>query len=184
MELLKKYKLSKIVSKDELQPALNQVYINLKTKKAVATNAHILAEVPIDIENGEEAAEASGLISKQAFETIVGKRNVQVKENIINFEDEHDKYKFEIHNDNAFPAYQDIFPKEEPTVRIAIDSTLLHKLAQAMGTKEVILNISGPTKAISVAPLKTGPEETESPRGVIMPIQTAKTIEDAKSEEE
>ena len=53
---------------------------------------------------------------------------------------------------------------------IALDVTLLARLADALGSKTVILEISDPRHAVRVKPCKPG----ESAYGVIMPMRIPK----------
>ena len=66
-----------------------------------------------------------------------------------------------------FPRWQAVVPTDAPVMTIALDVTMLARLADALGSKTVILEISHPLHPVRVKPGKPG----ESAYGVIMPVR-------------
>jgi hypothetical protein len=165
MDINKKYRLEKAVSKDPMRESLQNVYVT--KRHATATNGHILAIVPVKSED----TDTPGPLSPDALK--LGRKAMPkgLEEIRIALDG-----KQVLPDGVALPRPEvDGFPKLYRILRdayrgrkykIGINAGLLKDLSDAMGTDQVILEIQSPDKAVLVRPLK----EDAGERGIIMPV--------------
>ena len=72
--------------------------------------------------------------------------------------------------DYTFPNVKTVFnaPRSETIVRIGLNAKYLYEMAQALGSDEVVLDITDPNQGIHVAP--NNPKGNEG-RGILMPVR-------------
>ena len=169
MKLSLRYKIESACSTDPLQSGgvLQRMALDCSTDQPVlvATNGRILAVVPVTAER-EEAGFVTGEALKAARKATPKK--AETMELLCNGSlAVPNGPTFPRPNDGLqFPRWQAVVPTDAPVMTIALDVTLLARLAEALGTKTVILEISHPNHAVRVKPYRP----SESAYGVIMPM--------------
>jgi DNA polymerase III sliding clamp (beta) subunit (PCNA family) len=166
MEINKKYKLEKAVSKDPLRENLQNIII--QGKQAFATDGYIMAVVPVKLENGD----TPGLMSPDALK-LGRKATSKAFDNITIALDGSQK----LHDGTVLPRPEGDHPDRLQSIlsdaqkkrkfKFGINVGLLNDLSDAIGANEVVLELSAPDKAILVRPLKNG----EGEKGIIMPVR-------------
>lgn len=166
---LKRHKIEKAASEDEMRPAIAVVYLDVENERLVATNSYVLATVPVEIEEGD----VSGNISldtiaearrrqprkQEAAVTANGEAAVSFKGGTATFE----------RPDTTFPTWETLMEKQgAPIVRFGISASQLSALAAALGTDGVEIEVYSPMKGIHVRAL-----EVTDAVGLIMPILLA-----------
>jgi DNA polymerase III sliding clamp (beta) subunit (PCNA family) len=172
------YKLEKVTSNDELRPALNHILI--EKDYAVATNGHVLAKVPMEL-NGETAGllNPAALTAARKYQKLPD-LNISIKDNVVTI-NEIDKIglvKKDVHlltrytlggEDEAFPNWKSVIPKQEQKHKIGFNVNLLNDLAEAMGTDSIVLEIDicDRYKGMIVRPL----DVDNKAAGLLMPLR-------------
>jgi len=160
MKLEKKYQLNKAIEKKGSRFILE--HIKVEKDKLIATNGHILAVVPVTL---DEIDKEGFILPKQIEKANKNGGYLGLHAESIVFSDGSTEPRPK--DVGTFPAYENVIPKNPPKITVALNPTLLLDLAKALDSQDmVILEISEPFNAILV---KTkNPEEI----GVIMPINT------------
>ncbi len=166
MEINKKYKLEKAVSKDPLRENLHNIII--QGKQAFATDSYIMAVVPVKMEKGD----TPGLMSPDALKlgrkaTLKGFDEIRIaldgsqklQDGTVLPRPEGD------HPDRLQSILSDAQKKRK--VKFGINVSLLKDLSDAIGADEVVLELAAPDKAILVRPLK----DSNGEKGIIMPVR-------------
>ena len=170
-----KYRLDLAVSKDGVHPAENHIFINNET--AVACDNHILAIVPVQMEEGDSA----GLIPVDALKAArKGLKKDATKatinaNGIVSVVDAKTKAVSTWTRPNeTYPPYKAIIPDykpEEIACQIAIDAELLARLAGALGNDRVILTIPKDALSNPRAILVKTTDSDNTAHGLIMPVR-------------
>lgn len=173
-------KIESAVSTDESRYAWNAVKLDLGAKKLIATDGHILAAVPVQVEAGELAN--SVLIGTDAIKSIraIAKRTKYDPD--LSFPE--GKVVIQNHTERAehaqvegdFPQWEKVVPEVTGPPTISFDVNLLVRLADAIrsnqsnrpGTKHVSLWIRSTSDPIVVK--STAAEDSEA-IGVLMPVR-------------
>ena len=166
MEINKKYKLEKAVTKDPLRESLQNIII--LHKQAIATDGYILAAVPVKMEDSDTL----GLMSPDALK-LGRKTTSNAFDNISIALDGSQK----LQDGTVLPRPEGDHPDRLQSIlddaqkkrkyKFGINPTLLKDLSEAIGASEVVLELAAPDKAIFVRPLKNGNGE----KGIIMPVR-------------
>ncbi len=165
MEIHRKYKLEKAVSKDPHREQLHNIFI--RGKKAIATTGHILAAVPVKIQKND----TPGLVSVDALK--LGRKATPSGFDEIRIELDGKQI---LQDGTTLPRPEGEPPSQLDSVihdaqkkrkfKFGIDVGLLKDLCDAIGETEIILELQAPDKAILVRPYNNGDE-----RGIIMPLR-------------
>lgn len=140
--------------------------------KLVATNAFVLAEIPVKL-NSEEVIE-TGQISLEAVKELEkAKATFTSSQTGTAVTSKGNIKTFERNEGRAAPdTYQELFPTpgELDSHSFTINAELLYKLSQAMGTEQVTLTVIFD----SVEPILVNSPDNEEVRGMIMPVKIRK----------
>lgn len=174
-----RFKISKITENNDLRPAMSHIYF--KDGYAFASDAHILARVPISELLGsvpeEEHIHLDGkLIHSVIYDQIVKYDKIEIKENGIRCTKlclkENVFYEFKDQEGLVYPDAQklltELFSKPEvPISKISFNYKLLKKLGDAIRCEldHMILSFKDETSAIIVKPNNTNSKAI----GIIMP---------------
>jgi len=162
MRISKAYKLENLVDEMNTRGLAN---ICIENNIAVASNGKVLAVVPLK----EFEPNETGCISP---EILVAARKVSPKadkESDIFLTDKEERLidgSTRPRPSNEFPKYKEVIPIDEPQMVFSFDIKLLNKLAKAIDSDRLVLEIINPRKAIRVYPANKGNEAF----GVLMPI--------------
>jgi DNA polymerase III sliding clamp (beta) subunit (PCNA family) len=177
MKLHKDIKIEKATSTDATRYAINEPYLEIVEGKGtlVATNGMIMSMVPVEIEEGD----VEGYVNQEAIKAsrkTFKPRDVKTfkASGCIQLFDGQTFPRNGKARDYQFPKFRQVIPKfDKPTIKIGIDATLLARLAEAMGTEGVVLEIQDEFSPILVTPSNSsGTECVECEAvGVIMPIR-------------
>jgi len=171
MKIKKLFKLESACSKDSTRAGIMQPFI--QNGRAIATDGRVLASVKIECEEGEQIEE-----KKIPIEALKAGRKATLKlftESQFSFTDTHcstlSGASFPIqHVDVRAPRVGEIvsclLQKEDAAFFVTLDSTLLLKLAEALGSEKVTLCFKDSKSPISVHPSGTGDDAF----GLLMPI--------------
>jgi hypothetical protein len=171
MKIKKSFKLESACSKDATRPGIKQPFI--QDGRAIATDGRIMASVKVETEEGEQIEE-----KKIPIEALKAGRKATLKlftESQLSFTETHcstlSGASFPIqHVDVRAPRVAEIvsglLQKEEATLAVTIDATLLAKLAEALGSEKVTLCFKDAKSMISVHPSGTGDDAF----GLLMPV--------------
>ncbi|MFH1997369.1 MAG: hypothetical protein ABII94_01600 [Patescibacteria group bacterium] len=167
MKIESKYKLDKITANDSSRPAMNHVFI--EDNIAVATNGHVLAIVPVEIEEGD----TGGILSKDSF---VAARKLAKKNNDLQIKlngteeliDGTQRPRLDLKYPDYKLAIQDYSGEE--TRKICLNAKYLYELSQALGTDLITLEITeSNTRTIIIHNLSLTSERPVS--GFILPVR-------------
>lgn len=164
MQLDKKYRIEKAVSTETSRENLQNIWIT--RHHAFATDGHILAAVPITTEK----VDTEGWLTTDALKLARKAKGTDTLSIELNgCQKLSDGTMLIRPTENKFPAIQGILMGafRSRAFRIAFNASYLKDLADALGTEEIILEISKPDEAILVRPKETGRRE----RGLLMPIR-------------
>lgn len=162
--------------------ALTGVFYDIKNKRFVATDGHMLAVVPHETEE----ADLGGLIPAEAMRDARKLAKKAKKRDIpLAILQEADTITFSVEGlqsatfdlvKGEFPNYEAIIPKNIPKFTIALNAELLYKLAQAIQEESMIVHLhcGGPEDVIVVKP-----SSAKDSIGLLMPCRSA---EDAAKE--
>ena len=162
MRISKAYKLENLVDEMNTRGLAN---ICIENNTAVACDGRVLAVVPLK----EFEPNETGCISP---ETLIAARKVSPKadkESEIFLTDKEESLIDGLTRprpSNQYPKYKEVIPIEEPQMKISFDIKLLDKLAKAINSDRLVLEIIDPRKAIRVYPANKGNEAF----GILMPI--------------
>lgn len=168
MKIEKKYQLQKAVSTDDIRPTMSCVL--LKNNKAIATNGHILVEVPVEgYDSGWET-----LIDMKEWKFIQNNCK-ELKFEIENGSIKGEEYILLYRNQitEKYPNYESAKPKADNSVEyeIAFNPTLLNDLIKAMGLKKdesIRLKFYGKNKPIVIKPNRYN---NNVEYGLLMPVR-------------
>lgn len=178
------------VSVDEAHSVLNYPYLDTLMNGTgtietviIATDGRCLTVIPVH----EVAADSLGLLSADAIRYA---RKVQkvvfeccecgaecVCEDLPNIEINASAEAIMLPSGESFPRptkvqfpdWRKVLPKEEMTRVISLDVELLEKVCQAIGTKKVTIEISGPEQAMRITPGNS--HERDGSFGLLMPMK-------------
>jgi len=170
-------KLGKVCDKTKIPGATarNYIYINTIDKKAVATNGHIMAIVPIKVGDEENHLVSPEFLFKDAKRFGAYEYNVEKSE----FGDRTvgiDKKKSELIPDLVYPNYKDVIPDfSDYEARISFNAVLLKDLADALGSESVALtiklNAETDSKKYTTKIMKVEALNDKEVVGYIMPVR-------------
>lgn len=158
MRIEKKYKLEKVVSKD--RPSLS--IIKRIGDRLLATNGHVLASVPIEVEEADTADGVSPealIAARKASHTFDAPLALGETQAIPGGQT------FPKVDASSFPDVERVTKTARESykiIRVGINAKSLHALADALGDEIVELEISSPSEPIFVRPIGDA-------FGVIMP---------------
>lgn len=182
MKIPKNCKIESAASKDKTRHSITEPYLEIREfgSRMVATNGKILAVVPVETTPDD----VSGYVSADALKAS---RKVKQIESVIRCNgalETWDGITYPRPDLGTYPNVEQVIPKNEPThvkkrVVVKFDSNLLSKLASAIGTEGVVMEmlwdsqnetISDP---IIVKPTSTNECRPASPEafGVLMPMR-------------
>ena len=166
MEINRKYKLEKAVSKDPMRENLQNIFIT--GDKAIATDGYIMAVVPIKAEDSD----TPGLLSPDALK--LGRKSMPKGFDEIRIALDGNQ---KLQGGTVLPRPEGEKPQRLQSIlsdaqkkrkfKFGINVSLLNDLSNAIGADEVVLELSAPDKAILVRPLK----DNEGEKGIIMPVR-------------
>ena len=125
-------KLEKLCPKGDARYGLENPYYDAEAKCLVATNAHALAIVPVELHDDEEVSE--GYIPVDALKE--SRKGKALKGQLIA---ENGTVKtpggpsWDRPEDGQFPTWRKLYPSDTPVFALTINPQLLLNLAQAMG---------------------------------------------------
>lgn len=167
MEIDKKYKITKVCSKDEYRPAMEGVYIT-EDGYAVATNTFVLAKVPISFQEDEKAF-ANKIINPKLVEASQKQKTVLCIYELANGIGTIDQVFLEPFIEEKFPPCQEILDRTIQDCKVysvLISAKNLYELSQALGSEQVYLSFqSNANKPILVS-------TNEDAIGVLMPARS------------
>lgn len=134
-KLNSRYRLEKVAFDDESRPALQ--CIRVEGDRAIATDGHILANVPIErtTQNATQPEKVNLLLTPRCWLDAIRKK------------DKLDDYTVTVENDDVnselnYPNWKGVVPdKAEHIFEFGLDAELLYKLSQGLGNKKLILSI-------------------------------------------
>lgn len=184
MKLHKKILIEAVTSNERDRPALAEPYLDVEKQRIVATNGRTLAIVPVVVDEGDTSGYVSAHCLREARKAAKGKEHIVMGlavECVIGgqsaiIERDGDG---RLPAGKPYPSVDQVIPNpKENDCMIAIDAQQLWMLAQAIGTKGVVLRFnSAELTAITVSPcLNTKfngsfPPADRSARGYLMPVQ-------------
>jgi hypothetical protein len=160
----------KAIDKDVGRPELLQA--NLVTEEEIleATDRHIVVRVPVEIEEGDlpGAVTADALAaSRKGSESISCYEDALVTDNA--------SFK-RPRPDQPFPDLRSLIPGDEQIVwSFGLNAKLLLRLAQAMGTEEIVLEFTAVGSiADKLCPIRVSPlgKRSQGAVGLMMPVRT------------
>ena len=161
-------KIEQAVPKKDMRFYLQSAWLDVANRRLLASDGHICAIVPVEIEDGDTTGPVSVEVLKQARKA----KSSSIKANDALVLDNGTSYPRPegVEQGVKYPDVDKIIPTSTPAVIIGLNAALLLKLAEAINDSglygtNVKLHISGPTDAIKV----TG--NMENAIGIIMPIR-------------
>lgn len=174
MKLHPKIKIESIVSKDKTRAAICNPWIDAEHGKLIATNGMAMAVIPVGLDESDESGHIPCDAFKQARKGARGEvsmlcnGNVTLPTGAILPRDK---------SENP-PNWQAVMPHEpKVNMRISLNAAMLAKLAEAMGTEGITLEIDAPDSPVIVKPAYAGRFSEAKPVcpdaiGIIMPIRS------------
>jgi len=162
MRISKAYKLENLVDEMNTRGLAN---ICIENKTAVACDGRVLAVVPLK----EFEPNETGCISPEILVAARKASAKSIKESDIFLTDKEERLIDGLTRprpSNEYPKYKEVIPIDEPQMKISFDIRLLNKLAKAIDSDKLVLEIIDPRKAIRVYPAN---KENEA-FGILMPI--------------
>ena len=168
MKIDKKYRLEKAVSTDESRTNLTN--ISITRRHAIACDGRMIAIVPVEVDEGDEA----GWLSPDALKLArrVNPKGLDTIGIILNGTQE-------LPDGSTIkrPSFDEVHPPKMlqillhanrgRTFRIGINASMLKSLSEAIGSEEVVLEFGSPTETILVHPV----HYEEGVCGVLMPVR-------------
>lgn len=168
MKIDKKYRLEKAVSTDESRTNLTN--ISITRRHAIACDGRMIAIVPVELGEGDEA----GWLSPDALKLArrVNPKGLDTIRIILNGTQE-------LPDGSTIkrPSFDDVHPPKmlqillqahrKRTFRIGINASMLKSLSEALGSEEIVLEFGSPTETILVHPV----HHEEGVCGVLMPVR-------------
>ena len=170
------------VSGDATRPHICQAHLDVENKALIATNGHLLAMVPVDVQDGDLAGPVPVSALKHARK--LAKRDstlvLQAAEREVRAVDGSGTLRDR--SANQFPPYANVltsYPESgEGFVTVALDAALLWDLAQALGCARkddatVLLTFPQDTKQLGpIQVRRCEPKHlADGSRGVLMPVR-------------
>lgn len=179
MKLNKKYKLESACAstKSDTLVSIQHPWIpdegTILDGKAVATDGKILAVVPVNTWSGEKGTRIHRMAIKNGRSDAKGQTSIDLS---LNRTTTRENITGDVHalpEINRLPNVSPLLPDrtKTPALRIALDLRLLNRLAEAIGSEELILEFQGPKDAVCVSPFKG--EGNDGAFGIIMPMNIA-----------
>ena len=168
MKIDKKYRLEKAVSTDESRTNLTN--ISITRRHAIACDGRMIAIVPVEVDEGDEA----GWLSPDALKLArrVNPKGLDTIRIILNGTQE-------LPDGSTIkrPSFDEVHPPKMlqillhanrgRTFRIGINASMLKSLSEAIGSEEVVLEFGSPTETILVRPV----HHEDGVCGVLMPVR-------------
>lgn len=182
MKLPKNCKIESAVSKDKTRHSITEPYLDIRESgsRMVATDGKILAVVPVETTPDD----ISGYVSAEALKASRKGRQVESVIRCNGALETWDGASYPRPDLGTYPKVDQVIPKNEPThikkrVAVKLDSTLLSKLASAIGTEGVVMEMLWDSQdetvsdPIIVKPASTNGCRPASPEafGVLMPMR-------------
>ncbi len=158
----KRYRLEKAVSKDENRVALQ--YVKIEGNRAIATDGHILADIPI---KRGKFGKRNFLLKSESWKKLVAKEKKD-------YEIELDVSGFAEKPPISYPNWKKVVPDgSSHKFEFGINAKFLYSLSQALGEDRVKLSIdqSSSEVAILVEPMVDFGEDSRGEKGLIMPVR-------------
>jgi DNA polymerase III sliding clamp (beta) subunit (PCNA family) len=167
-----KYKLEKVVSKDETRTNITVIKLDATTRFgqcAVATNGRSMAIVPVEFDQGS-APNDKGLINVEALQASRKVKHAAGNMTLNGAIELPDGRKFPRPSaaDHSYPNWEAVLPKEKATLSVGVNAKLLLELAQAIGSETVRLDFIDALSPITVTPCGYN---AQGGHGVIMPMR-------------
>ena len=180
MKMDKSHKIENCISPDTTREHLCKAYLDTEKKRLVATDGHMMAVVPVIVEEGD----VSGFVTADAIKTA---RKVKVNPEVSI----HCNGALAIDNgptfarptDGQFPPYEQVMPEyrqgDAGTITIGLNAGYLHDLMQALGSpKSGIVSLTIPVKVgedgkldAGLEPIVVGTSNAGGAVGVLMPAR-------------
>lgn len=181
MKIDKTSKLEKCAATSPTRYAMDVVYLDLQDKKhpvAVATDGKVLAVVPVELEDGDEAGMIPIEALKEARRGAGRGDTARIEVNgTLRAWGKKGPVTYERPDDVPFPDWRAVTKHEAQTtdksLRVCLNAKLLLNLAQALGSDSVELRFqpfdtdNGQVCPMDVRPVQGGVHDAH---GVIMPI--------------
>ena len=166
MQIDKKYRIEHCVSKDSTREQMNNIFVN-KTH-AMATNGHILARVPIELEKGD----TEGCLSPEALKLArkVTPKNLGFAQIVLNGSQVMPDGTAMTRPTATPPPQTEKIVNEADAGKkftVALDASYLKDIADALGSDRLVMSFGTPTSAILIRPF----EGDEGALGLLMPIR-------------
>lgn len=165
MKIDSKYKIQLAVSTDELRPAMMHILID--GDRAIATDGHILASVPIV----KEADEPDGTVSTDVLKLITKRDNINstLLHEMVNIQNKNHTITCSRRNDDSpYPNYKTVLVENTDGFEIALNINLLKDLADALGNGILRLRFGKDnTSTVYVRPY----ERDNTAFGMIAPVR-------------
>tara|TARA_R110002020_G_C16090954_1_gene757888 strand:+ start:108 stop:674 length:567 start_codon:yes stop_codon:yes gene_type:complete len=186
MKIDKKYKLEKIVTKDESREALLHIYIDGEAQKAIATNGQAMAIVPVELSE-DDSIEKEKLLPAKALTAArkIGGKRIAESEIALNGSvtlsngesmpypgNQGEKNQYQI----KYPNYKAVIPNPTETGEIHFNPKLLWELCQAIGaensvTLRIAMQWDGEKGNHKIDPLQPIEAIKGKGKGVLMPMR-------------
>lgn len=165
------------VSPDQSRFTIGGVLLDVEAKKLIATDGHILAVIPADIEDNDHR----GIIPTEAMQTArkmskAAKADATIQVNgKANITAGNQQASFDLETGN-FPRYQEVMAKMEGPATVSFNVNLLLRLAKALDNrdasdkrhkKEIIVSLWIKDSQSSIGVSASGSENA----GVLMPCR-------------
>lgn len=147
MRIARRYELDRVVSTEETRPGLQS--ISLQNGKAIATDGHVLAVVPVQMDgdkvdrlSADLLAKARKATSKKDEDIILANLNgtATLKDGSV---------LPNTYPDERFPNWENVVPDPaSETFAIGVDVDLLVSACKAIGNTKVVLHFSTPQRAM------------------------------------
>lgn len=173
MKIDKLYRPEILVSKGkQAHPLLTDPFVDSKHERIVATNGHALVALPITVEPGEPSRYLACSLLKAGRKVVEDDVPVEIKdEKILKA-----GVLWPTAQERTFPDWKKIMPKfgrgAEGTVTFALNSRLLHQIAEAMGVEGVCLTIEIAATEDAPSPILVSPLNKKAREvGLLMPMR-------------
>ena len=173
MKLHPNIKIESIVWKDKTRAACQNPWIDAENGRLVATNGAVMAVIPVELDESDESGHVPCDAFKQARKGAKGEismlcnGNVTLPSGAILPRDKSE----------TPPNWQAVMPQDhQVNMKISLNAAMLAKLAEAMGTEGVTLEIESADSVIVVKPAYAGRMGEIRPVcreavGIIMPLR-------------
>jgi DNA polymerase III sliding clamp (beta) subunit (PCNA family) len=187
MRYPKSWRIEGCISRDVTREKLMHAWLDVGKQRLVATDGHVLATLPVTLDEGDVSGVVPGEALKAAYKACQVNRHSEV---LVQAKIDHlqmgnvavSRPKLEDDHILAGDGVENVFPKfsagDENTVTIALNVDLLVACARAIGEKHVRLTIRVPWSPFD--PFLVEPNVTSDskmgPRAVLMPVDVVMPI--------